>query len=69
MFNLRRPMFQDRRVREAIGLLFDYEWTNKQLFYGAYLRTNSFCQLGAGLQRPARQSGAGAAGTIARTDS
>ncbi|NLD13581.1 MAG: ABC transporter substrate-binding protein [Gammaproteobacteria bacterium] len=42
VFNLRRPMFQDRRVREAIGLLFDYEWTNKQLFYGAYLRTNSF---------------------------
>lgn len=42
VFNLRRPMFQDRRVREAIGLLFDYEWTNKQLFYGAYLRSNSF---------------------------
>lgn len=42
VFNLRRPMFQDRRVREAIALLFDYEWTNKQLFYGAYLRTNSF---------------------------
>ena len=42
VFNLRRPMFQDERVRQAIGLLFDYEWTNKQLFYGAYLRTNSF---------------------------
>lgn len=42
VFNLRRPLFQDRRVREAIGLLFDYEWTNKQLFYSAYLRTNSF---------------------------
>lgn len=41
-FNLRRPMFQDRRVRQAIGLLFDFEWTNKQLFYGAYLRTHSF---------------------------
>ena len=42
VFNLRRPMFQDERVRQAISLLFDYEWTNKQLFYGAYLRTNSF---------------------------
>lgn len=42
VFNLRRPMFQDIRVRQAIGLLFDFEWTNKQLFYGAYLRTNSF---------------------------
>ena len=41
-FNLRRPMFQDARVREAIGLLFDFEWTNKQLFYSSYIRTNSF---------------------------
>jgi microcin C transport system substrate-binding protein len=41
-FNIRKPMFQDPRVREAIGLLFDFEWTNKQLFYGAYLRTQSF---------------------------
>lgn len=41
-FNLRRPMFQDRRVRQAIGLLFDFEWTNRQIFYGAYQRTSSF---------------------------
>ena len=41
-FNIRRPMFQDRRVREAIALLFDFEWTNKQLFFGAYKRTGSF---------------------------
>lgn len=41
-FNIRRPMFQDRRVREAIALLFDFEWTNKQLFFGAYKRTSSF---------------------------
>ena len=41
-FNLRRPLFQDSRVREAISLLFDFEWTNKQLFYGSYLRTDSF---------------------------
>jgi microcin C transport system substrate-binding protein len=41
-FNIRRPMFQDRRVREAIALLFDFEWANKQLFFGAYKRTSSF---------------------------
>ncbi len=41
-FNLRKKMFQDPRVREAIGLLFDFEWTNKQLFYSSYIRTQSF---------------------------
>lgn len=41
-FNLRRPMFQDVRVRQAIGLLFDFEWTNKQIFYSAYQRSQSF---------------------------
>lgn len=41
-FNLRREMFQDVRVREAIALLFDFEWTNKQLFYSSYIRTDSF---------------------------
>ncbi len=42
VFNLRRPMFQDRRVREAISQLFDFEWASKQLFYGAYKRTHSY---------------------------
>ena len=42
VFNLRRPIFQDRRVREAIAQLFDFEWANKQLFYGAYKRTHSY---------------------------
>jgi microcin C transport system substrate-binding protein len=42
VFNLRRPIFQDRRVREALGLLLDFEWTNKQLFNGAYTRTQSY---------------------------
>ncbi|TBU84792.1 extracellular solute-binding protein [Phytopseudomonas dryadis] len=41
-FNTRRAIFQDRRVREAIALLFDFEWANKQLFYGAYKRTHSY---------------------------
>jgi len=41
-FNIRRPVFQDRRVREAIAQLFDFEWTNKQLFFGSYKRTRSY---------------------------
>lgn len=42
VFNMRRPMFQDRRVRQALGQLFDFEWTNRNLFYGQYARTNSY---------------------------
>jgi len=41
-FNLRRDQFKDPRVREALGYAFDFEWTNKNLFYGQYTRTNSF---------------------------
>jgi microcin C transport system substrate-binding protein len=41
-FNARRPLFGDPRVREALGYLFDFEWTNKNLFYGAYTRTESY---------------------------
>ena len=40
-FNMRREKFKDRRVRAALDLAFDYEWTNKTLFYGLYDRTNS----------------------------
>jgi microcin C transport system substrate-binding protein len=39
--NQRRGKFQDRRVRLALDLAFDFEWTNKTLFYGLYKRTNS----------------------------
>ncbi|MAB99797.1 MAG: hypothetical protein CMK71_17290 [Pseudomonadaceae bacterium] len=42
IFNIRRPLFKDPRVREALGLLFDFEWANKQLFNGAYTRTDSY---------------------------
>ena len=42
VFNLRRPIFQDRRVREALGYAFDFEWTNKTLFYGLYKRLDSY---------------------------
>ena len=41
-FNTRRELFQDARVRQAFGYLFDFEWTNKNLFYGAYTRTESY---------------------------
>ncbi len=42
VFNLRRKKFQDKRVREAFNLAFDFEWANRNLFYGQYTRTNSF---------------------------
>ena len=42
VFNLRRPMFQDRRVRDAIALMYDFEWQNKNLSYGFFTRTRSF---------------------------
>ena len=43
-FNIQRPFFADRRVRQAITLAFDFDWMNKALFYGAYSRTNSYFQ-------------------------
>ena len=42
VFNLRRPQFQDPRVREAIALMFNFEWSNDTLFYGLYERIDSF---------------------------
>jgi len=44
IMNLRKPMFSDIRVRKAMGLAFDFEWMNKNLFYGAYTRTSSYFQ-------------------------
>jgi microcin C transport system substrate-binding protein len=41
-FNIRKEKFQDPRVREALGLMFNFEWSNKTLFYGLYQRTDSF---------------------------
>jgi microcin C transport system substrate-binding protein len=40
--NLRREKFQDPLVREALGLMFNFEWSNQTLFYGLYRRINSF---------------------------
>lgn len=40
--NTRRDLFSDRRVREALGLMFDFEWTNRTLFNNAYVRAASY---------------------------
>jgi microcin C transport system substrate-binding protein len=40
--NTRRPVFKEKAVRQAIGLAFDFEWTNKALFYDQYERSNSY---------------------------
>jgi microcin C transport system substrate-binding protein len=44
VLNLRRPQFQDRRMRQALNLAFNFEWANKNLFYGQYQRTESYFQ-------------------------
>jgi microcin C transport system substrate-binding protein len=41
LFNLRRETFQDPKVRQAIGMMFNFEWSNETLFYGLYARINS----------------------------
>ncbi|MBM3548445.1 MAG: ABC transporter substrate-binding protein [Alphaproteobacteria bacterium] len=41
-FNTRRPIFEDARVRQALGYLFDFEWMNKSFFYDSYTRTKSY---------------------------
>jgi microcin C transport system substrate-binding protein len=41
-FNLRREQFRDPRMREAIGLAWDFEWTNQNIMFGSYKRTASF---------------------------
>jgi len=41
-FNIRRPLFADKRVRRAFNYAFDFEEMNKQLFYGQYKRINSY---------------------------
>lgn len=42
IYNMRRPLFQDRTVRQALAYAFDFEWSNKALFYGQYTRTKSY---------------------------
>lgn len=42
VFNTRRPIFADPKVREALGYAFDFEWTNRVLFFDQYTRTESY---------------------------
>ncbi len=60
LFNTRRPIFKDARVREALAQVWDFEYLNKTLFYGAYTRTDSyFGDTGGqstGLPSPAEQA-------------
>lgn len=42
VFNTRRPLFKDIRLREALGMMFDFEWINANLYAGLYTRTKSF---------------------------
>jgi len=42
VFNTRRPVFEDVRVRQALTMLFDFEWANRSLYDNAYTRTHSF---------------------------
>lgn len=42
VFNLDRPVFKDRRVRQALAMLWDFEWTNRQMMRNMYIRQNSY---------------------------
>jgi microcin C transport system substrate-binding protein len=42
--NVRRDKFKDARIRQALGLAFDFEWTNANIMYGVYARTTSYFQ-------------------------
>ncbi len=42
IYNLRRPLFQDIKVREALGYALDFEWSNKQVAFGSYKRSRSY---------------------------
>lgn len=55
-FNTRREKFSDPRVRRAIGLAFDFEWSNKNLFYNLYNRTTSYFQNAADMMAKGKPS-------------
>jgi microcin C transport system substrate-binding protein len=42
VYNLRNPLFQDKKVRKALGLAFDFEWANNKLFFKQYTRSSSY---------------------------
>ncbi|MEM8555142.1 MAG: extracellular solute-binding protein [Pseudomonadota bacterium] len=49
-YNLRRDKFDDPRLRQAIGMAFNFEWSNRALFYGLYDRTDSFWENSSTMQ-------------------
>lgn len=58
-FNMRRAKFSDQRVRQALELAFDFEWSNAKLFYGLYTRTQSYFE-----NSPMKATGAPDAGEL-----
>jgi len=65
VFNTRRPIFADVRVREALGLLFDFDWVNRNLFGSVYRRTTSFFE-GSDLAASGLPASAGERALLAR---
>ena len=56
VFNTRRPVFSDIRVRQALTLLFDFEWINRNYFFGLYARAGELlCRLRTVRLRPRRR--------------
>jgi peptide/nickel transport system substrate-binding protein len=58
VFNTRKPVFSDRRVREALIQVFNFSWVNKNLYYDTYVRTQSFFD-NSGLGSHGRPAGPG----------
>ncbi|MEL6947303.1 MAG: extracellular solute-binding protein [Pseudomonadota bacterium] len=69
VFNTRRPMFQNKRVREALAMVFDFEWANENLFFSAYTRTTSYWQNSSlsSLNHPASETERALLGDHAKT--
>lgn len=42
VFNVQKPMFKDRRVRQALAMLWDFEWANRQMMRNLYIRQQSY---------------------------
>ncbi|WP_201864503.1 extracellular solute-binding protein [Microvirga soli] len=53
VFNTRKPLFSDVRVREALSYMFDFDWVNRNLFFGQLTRSNSYFS-GSDLASPGR---------------
>ncbi len=69
VFNIRRPLFQDRRVRRALTYALDFEWLNKNIAFGAYTRTQSYFENSElASQRPAVTRRTQTARTLSRQD-